>query len=77
LKELGGPVLCIFAQRESTWPEKMERFQAAMAAAGKVLESHSYDAGHGFANPRSERYDVQCCQDSWRVTQAFLARTLA
>ena len=74
LAQLSGPTLAIYAERERTWPEKMHAFGNAMAAAGKVVESHSFDAGHGFVNPGSERYDEQASNRSWELVTDFLRR---
>ncbi len=74
LAQLGGPVLAIYAEQERTWPEKMEGFNKAMAAAGKSVETHSFPAGHGFANPGSERYSEQYTNRSWELVKAFLQR---
>lgn len=77
LSGIRGPVLGVFAEQERTWPEKMERFAVAMRAAGKDLETCSYDAGHGFANPASSRYDEDVSAQAWAVTVDFLRRALA
>lgn len=74
LSQLGGPVLAIYAQQERTWPEKMEAFNKAMAEAGKAVETHSFDAGHGFVNPGSDRYDEGAGKRSWELVEAFLRR---
>lgn len=74
LFQLGGPVLAIYAQQERTWPEKMHLFDKTMAAAGKRVESHSFDAGHGFVNPGSERYNGQASERSWELVADFLRR---
>ena len=76
LRALNGPVLAIYAEGERAWPEKMHAFERAMAEAGKVTESHSYAADHGFTNPTSPRYDREADQAAWSVTLAFLARYL-
>lgn len=74
LAQLSGPTLAIYAQQERTWPEKMHAFDNAMAAAQKVVESHSFDAGHGFVNPGSERYDEQASNRCWELVTDFLRR---
>jgi carboxymethylenebutenolidase len=74
LGELGGPVLVFYAKQEQTWPAKMEGFDKAMAAAGKRVESFVYDAGHGFANPTSERHNAAATEDAWQKTCEFLDR---
>lgn len=77
LAQLGGPVLAIYASQERTWPDKMDHFNRAMAAAGKTVESHSLDAGHGFINPGSERYHAEFAEQSWQLVRDFLARHTA
>jgi len=74
LRELGGPVLAIYAQQERTWPDKMESFNKAMAAAGKAVETHTFDAGHGFINPGSDRYSEGIANRSWELVKEFLQR---
>jgi carboxymethylenebutenolidase len=76
LRRLKGPVLAIYAEQERNWPEKQEEFEAAMAQAGKVTESVSYDAAHGFTNPTSPRYDAAADRAAWEVTLDFLNRNL-
>ena len=76
LADLGGPVLAIYAEAELAWPAKMEKFSAAMAAAGKEVVTRTYDAGHGFVNPGSTRYDQTAAEDAWQAAKAFLGRTL-
>jgi carboxymethylenebutenolidase len=48
-------------------------FAAAMRAAGKHFESHTYDgAGHAFSNDRRPTYDVDASRDSFaRTLDAF------
>ena len=76
LRTLQGPVLAIYARQERNWPEKQQQFEAAMTAAGKITESVTYDAAHGFTNPESPRYDAVADRAAWRVTLAFLDRQL-
>ena len=76
LATLQGPVLAIFSETERTWPEKQEKWQAAMAAAGKAYVSHSYAADHGFVNPESPRFDAEAAERSWEAVVDFLKRQL-
>ncbi len=76
LADLGGPVLAIYSTTETTWPEKMERFDRAMAEAGRMVESRAFEAGHGFVNPESERYDATAAEEAWAATTEFLLRTV-
>ncbi len=73
---LKGPVLAIFSETERTWPDKQVALENAMIEANKILECHSYDADHGFANPDSPRYDSEVTQEAWKVTAAFLDQYL-
>lgn len=76
LEQLGGPVFAVYAKNEQTWPAKMENFNKAMDAAGKVVETVCYDAVHGFVNPTSERYNTELAEDAWHKVQEFLARAM-
>jgi carboxymethylenebutenolidase len=76
LQQLSGPVLAIYSETEKSWPEKMDRFTEAMAEAGRKVESHSFNAGHGFVNPGSERYNGEIAEQSWQLVRDFLARNL-
>lgn len=76
LQQLSGPVLAIYSETEKSWPEKMDRFNEAMAEAGRKVESHSFNAGHGFVNPGSERYNGEIAEQSWQLVRDFLARNL-
>lgn len=76
LSRLNGPVLGIFSETERTWPEKQQNWEAAMAAAGKPFESHSYDADHGFVNDGGPRYDAEATEASWQLSLDFLRRSL-
>lgn len=57
-------------------PEKVEAFGKALTQAGVKHEFHSYDAGHGFANPSSGTYSSPAAKDAWQKTRAFLAKHL-
>jgi carboxymethylenebutenolidase len=76
LQQLSGPVLAIYSETEKSWPEKMDRFNEAMAEAGRTVESHSFNAGHGFVNPGSERHNGEIAEQSWQLVRDFLARNL-
>lgn len=76
-KTIHCPTLAIFSETERTWPDKQAALEHAMSEAGKILECHSYDADHGFANPESPRYDNQVTEDAWLVTVKFLEKYLS
>ncbi len=77
LVQLPGPVLAIYAETERNWPEKMHAFDAAMAEAGKPVESHSYKADHGFVNPGSRHYNADAASASWEEVKGFVERLFA
>jgi carboxymethylenebutenolidase len=77
LARLQGPVLGHFATRDAFINREMvERFQAAMAEAGKPLTVYWYEADHAFANPTGARYDAEDARLAWARTQAFLQANL-
>lgn len=76
LQQLSGPVLAIYSETEKSWPDKMDRFSDAMAEAGRNVESHSFNAGHGFVNPGSERFNAEVAEQSWQLVKDFLGRNL-
>ncbi len=77
LAPLHGPVLGHFATRDG-WinGDMVGGFEAAMAAAGKSLTVHWYEADHAFANPTQARYDAEDAALSWSRTLAFLKANL-
>ena len=77
LKALQSPVLGHFAT-EDKWinKEMVDGFEAAMAQAGKSVESHWYEAQHAFANPTSARYDEADAKLAWERTLAFFEKHL-
>jgi carboxymethylenebutenolidase len=77
LAALKGPVLGHFATRDGFInAEMVGGFEAAMATAGKALETHWYVADHAFANPSGGRYDEEDAALSWARTLAFLTAHL-
>jgi carboxymethylenebutenolidase len=77
LKSLQGPVLGHFASRDKWINEKMVAgFEAQMAAAGKQLTAHWYEAEHAFANPTGARYDEADAKLAWQRTLAFFEQHL-
>ena len=77
LQNLKGLVLGQFATQDQ-WinPAMVDGFEAAMKQAGKVLELHTYDANHAFANPTGENYDAADARQAWDHTAAFLKLVL-
>jgi carboxymethylenebutenolidase len=77
LAPLGGPVLGHFATRDGWINGAMvDGFEAAMAAAGKPLTVHWYEADHAFANPTQARHDTDDAALAWARTLAFLEANL-
>ncbi|MFQ6017140.1 MAG: dienelactone hydrolase family protein [Kiloniellaceae bacterium] len=77
LKALKGPVLGHFATRDRSINRDMVGgFEAAMAAAGKRLETHWYEADHAFANPTGARYDAADAKLAWQRTLEFFRENL-
>ena len=77
LKTLKGPLLGIWGKQDKSYtPEKVAEFDKALSDAGVKHEFHSYDAGHGFANPSSGAYKSDAAKDAWNKTKAFLKANL-
>jgi carboxymethylenebutenolidase len=77
LRRLRGPVLGHFATRDGFIDAEMVGgFEQRMAAVGKRLETHWYEADHGFANPTSARYDADDAAVAWERTLAFFDANL-
>ena len=76
---LSGPVLGLFgAEDQYPSPEQTEIMVAAMAAAGKEFEQHTYEgAGHAFFAVNRPAYRVEAANDGWEKIFAFLTRTVA
>ena len=78
LKGLKGPVLGQFAEQDQ-WinHDMVGGFEKNMAAAGKSLEVHWYDANHAFANPTGDNYRQPAAELAWSRTLDFLKTHLA
>ncbi len=77
LARLGGPVLGHFASRDNWITRDMVvTWEGEMKKAGKALESHWYEADHGFANPTGARYDEADAKLAWSRTLAFFGQHL-
>lgn len=77
LKQLKGPVLGIFADRDG-WitPEMGNGFETGLKAARVKYDLHRDDADHAFANPSNPGYQSDMAQDAWKKTAAFLKNNL-
>jgi carboxymethylenebutenolidase len=51
--------------------EAVDKFEAAMKAAGKKTELYRYDADHGFVNEQRDVHDRAACELSWERTLGF------
>lgn len=77
LAALQGPVMGHFGLKDQSINQDMvQKFKAAMEAAGKTLILHNYDADHAFANPTGARYDQGAAKLAWERTLEFLAKEL-
>lgn len=77
LTKLKGPVLGHFAEQDQ-WinHEMVAGFEKNMAAAGKALEVHWYDANHAFANPTGDNYRKPEAELAWSRTLEFFKANL-
>jgi carboxymethylenebutenolidase len=73
LKTLHCDVLGNFANKDQ-WinPKVVAKFETDMAAAGKKLYVHQYDADHGFANPSNPIYNSDATKQAYAFTIEFL-----
>ena len=73
LKTLSTDVVFI-QPKQDKWitEEVVAEFRNNMAAAGKTLAVHAYDADHAFANPSSPRYNEQAAREAREVVKAYL-----
>ena len=77
LAALKGPVLGQFATMDGWINAAMvEKFEAEMEKAGKVLSIYWYEADHAFANPTQARYDADDAARAWTRTLAFFEANL-
>jgi len=77
LKGLNCDVIGFFGNLDrSPAPAVVTKFEEDMAAAGKKLETHKYEAGHGFSNPSNPSFNKAATEDSHAKTIAFLKARL-
>jgi carboxymethylenebutenolidase len=73
LKRINCDVVGFFGNQDrSPAPAMVDAFEQNMAAAGKKLTVHRYDAGHGFANPSNPSFNRAATEDSYAKAIAFL-----
>jgi carboxymethylenebutenolidase len=77
--ELQCPLLGLFgADDKFPSPEQVTELEAALKAAGKTYEFHSYDgAGHAFFSVNRPAYRPEAATDGWEKIFAFYGEYLA
>jgi carboxymethylenebutenolidase len=77
LKMLNADVIGFFGNKDkSPSPEMVDAFLKNMEEAGKKLEVHRYDAGHGFANPSNPNYNKEATEDARKKAREFLQKRI-
>jgi carboxymethylenebutenolidase len=77
--KLGGPVLGLFAERDSfVTPETARQVDADIKKAGKQSDIHIYpNVDHAFFNDENAgAYNKPTAEDAWRRTLAFFRTNL-
>ena len=73
LKTLQCDVIGFFGNKDqSPSPAVVNEFEKNMQVAGKKLETHRYEAGHGFANPSNPSFNAEAAADAYQKAIAFL-----
>ncbi|NBO57713.1 MAG: dienelactone hydrolase family protein [Chitinophagia bacterium] len=73
LKTLQCDVIGFFGNKDqSPSPAVVNEFEKNMQSAGKKLETHRYEAGHGFANPSNPSFNAEASADAYQKAIAFL-----
>ncbi len=77
--DLSCPLLGLFgADDQYPSPAHVAELEAALKAAGKTYEFHSYEgANHGFMQVDTARYHAQSAVDAWQHILAWFGRYLA
>lgn len=77
LKTLQSEVIGFFGNQDrSPSPEVVNAFEKDMAAAGKKVTIHRYEANHGFANPSNPSFNKEATEDAHKKTIEFLKARL-
>jgi carboxymethylenebutenolidase len=79
IAKIHAPILGLFgAQDRGITPDDVQKFEAAMKKADKMIEIKIYeDAGHAFENPNNkDGYRAADAADAWDRTVTFLAANL-
>ena len=74
----GHPLLGLFGAEDThPSPEHVAELEAALKAAGKTYEFHSYDgAGHAFMQVDRSNYRPEAAVDAWKQIWAWFGRYL-
>ncbi|MFN4808682.1 MAG: dienelactone hydrolase family protein [Bacteroidota bacterium] len=73
LKTLQCDIIGFFGNKDqSPSPAVVNDFEKNMQSAGKKLETHKYEAGHGFANPSNPAFNEAAAADAYQKAIAFL-----
>lgn len=76
IKQVNCPLLAFFSESERTWPDKQQDLEQTAGLHDIYLETYSYEADHGFANPNSPRYDADVSAETKTLAIEFLHRHL-
>ncbi|MCE3283279.1 MAG: dienelactone hydrolase [Chitinophagaceae bacterium] len=77
LKLLNADIIGFFGNKDkSPSPVQVDAFVKNMETAGKKLEVHRYDAGHGFANPSNPSFDKEATADAKKKAVEFLQKRI-
>lgn len=73
LKAIKAKLLGIFGNKDKGIPPAdVDKFDAALKAAGVSATIYRYDADHAFANPSNPVYDEKNASEAWTHVLAFL-----
>lgn len=73
LKTLNCDIIGFFGNKDqSPSPAVVNEFEKNMKAVNKNLETHKYEAGHGFANPSNPSFNAEAAADAYKKAIAFL-----
>lgn len=79
LRAVSSPVLGLFAGKDrSVSAESIKAFEQSMKRLRKTYDIHVYSqAGAGFANPSSNKFDARVAEDAWGRALEFLKTHLS
>ena len=73
-----APLMIQYAENDPRINAMRPDFEAALKAAGKKFEMHTYPGTkHGFHNNSTPRYNKEAAQLAWDRTMAFFKKNLA